>query len=84
MWKKAHHSVEFIFLTNYDRQKRLSQTERKRADVPKVPQFFTFSPGLCYDLSKFDDDFTPFFDFERPLIVLYCICICLKGNLTLK
>ena len=22
--------------------------------------------GLSYDLSKFSDDFTPFFDFERP------------------
>ena len=24
--------------------------------------------GLSYDLSKFSDDFTPFFDFERPLL----------------
>ena len=25
-----------------------------------------FSPELSYDLSKFSNDFTPFFDFERP------------------
>ena len=33
----------------------------------KLPQiFFIFALGLSYDLSKFSDDFTPFFDFERP------------------
>ena len=32
-----------------------------------VPQiFFIFAKGLSYDLSKFSDDFTPFFDFEIP------------------
>ena len=34
-----------------------------------LPQFFKiFALGLSYDLSKFSDDFTPFFffDFERP------------------
>ena len=28
--------------------------------------FLIFVPGLSYDLSKFSDEFTPFFDFERP------------------
>ena len=29
--------------------------------------FLIFALGLSYDLSKFhDDDFTPFFNFERP------------------
>ena len=28
--------------------------------------FKFFAKGLSYDLSKFSDDFTPFFDFERP------------------
>ena len=32
-----------------------------------LPQIFYFYPGTCsYDLSKFSDDFTPFFDFETP------------------
>ena len=32
-----------------------------------LPQIFLiFAPGLSYDLSKFGDDFTPCFDFERP------------------
>ena len=30
-------------------------------------RFFNPPPGLSYDLSKFSDNFTPFFDFERPL-----------------
>ena len=28
--------------------------------------FLIFAWALSYDLSKFSDDFTPFFDFERP------------------
>ena len=28
--------------------------------------FLIFTWGLSYDLSKFSDDFTPFFDFESP------------------
>ena len=27
-----------------------------------------FAQGLSYDLSKFSDDFAPFFEFERPLL----------------
>ena len=29
-------------------------------------KIFNFARELSYDLSKFSDDFTPFFDFERP------------------
>ena len=33
------------------------------------PQIFLiFALGFSYDLSKFSDDFTPFFDFERPYL----------------
>ena len=32
--------------------------------VPQV--FILFAPGLSYDLSKFSNAFTPFFEFERP------------------
>ena len=32
--------------------------------LPKI--FLIFAWGLSYDYSKFRDDFTPFFDFERP------------------
>ena len=47
---------------NCDRQKRFSQTERRRADLQNVASdFLIFALGLSYDLSKFSDDFTPFF-----------------------
>ena len=31
-----------------------------------APDLKIFAKGLSHDLSKFSDDFTPFFDFERP------------------
>ena len=32
----------------------------------KLPQFFLiFAPGLSYGLSKFSDDFTPFFSTSK-------------------
>ena len=32
-----------------------------------LPQICSiFALGLSFDLSKFSDDFTPFYDFERP------------------
>ena len=67
MSKKAPRAVEFNFFNTYNRRKRVSQNERKRADLQKVASGFSiFALGLSYDLSKFSDDFTPFFDFERP------------------
>ena len=60
--KRAPHSVEFNFFNNCDRQKRFSQNERRRAGLQKVASdFLIFALGLSYDLSKFSDDFTPFF-----------------------
>ena len=51
-----------FLLINCDRQKRFSQNERRRADLQKVAwDFLIFALGLSYDLSKFSDDFTPFF-----------------------
>ena len=65
--KRAPRSVEFNFFNNCDRQKRFSQTERRRVDLQSLASdFLNFVLGLSYDLSKFSDDFTPFFDFERP------------------
>ena len=65
MSKKS--TVEFNFFINRDRHKRFSQNERRRADLQKMASNFSiFAFGLSYDLSKFSDDFTPFFDFERP------------------
>ena len=59
--KRAPRSVEFNFFNNCDRQKRFSQNER-RADLQNVASdFLIFAQGLSYDLSKFSDDFTPFF-----------------------
>ena len=60
--KRAPRSVEFNFFINCDRQKRFSQNERRRADLQKkASDFLIFAEGLSYDLSKFSDDFTPFF-----------------------
>ena len=60
--KRAPRSVEFNFFNNCDRQKRFSQNERRRADLQNVASdFLIFAWGLSYDLSKFSDDFTPFF-----------------------
>ena len=67
--RRAPRSVEFNFFINCDRQKRFSQNERRRADVQNLASdFLVFAQGLSYDLSKFIDDFTPFFFFffERP------------------
>ena len=38
--KKAPRSVEFNFFNNCDKHKRFSQTERRRADLQKLPQTF--------------------------------------------
>ena len=63
--KRAPRSVEFNFFINCDRKKRFSQNER-RVDLQKfASDFLIFAYGLSYDLSKFSDDFTPFFDFEK-------------------
>ena len=60
--KKAPHSVEFNFFINCDRHKRISQNGRRRADLQKAASHFLIrAKGLSYDLSKFSDDFTPFF-----------------------
>ena len=62
MSKKAPPFVEFNILTNCDRQKRFAQNERRRADVQNAASdFLIFTSGLNYDLSKFRNDFTPFF-----------------------
>ena len=39
---------------------------REEGQIYKTSQILIFAWGLSYDLSKFSDDFTPFFDFERP------------------
>ena len=60
--KRAPRSVEFNFFNNCDRHKRFSQNERRRADLQNLASdFLIFAYGLSYDLSKFSDDFTPFF-----------------------
>ena len=67
MSKRVSRSVEFNFFVNCDRHKWFSQNEKRRADLQKgASDFLMFALGLSYDLSKFSDDFTPFFDFERP------------------
>ena len=61
MSKKALRFVKFKFLTNRHRQEQFLQNERRRADLQKLASdFLIFAPGLCYHLSKFSDNFTPF------------------------
>ena len=60
--KRAPRSAEFNFFIICDRRKRFSQNERRRVDLQNVASdFLIFAQGLSYDLSKFSDDFTPFF-----------------------
>ena len=66
--KRAPRSVEFIFFSNCDRHKRFSQKERRRADLQNfASDFLNFAKGVSYDLSKFSDDFTPFFLFLKTI-----------------
>ena len=65
MSKKTPRFVEFNFLTNCRKQEWFLPNERG-ADVPNVSDLLIFAKGLTYDLSKFSDDFSPFFEFERP------------------
>ena len=65
--KKAPRLVKLKFLTNCHRHKRFLQNERRRADLQNLASdFSTFDRGLGYGLLKFSDNFTPFFDVEKP------------------
>ena len=60
--KRTPRSVEFNFFISCNRHKRFSQNERRRTDLQNITSdFLIFALGLCYDLSKFSDGFTPFF-----------------------
>ena len=68
MSKRAPRSVEFNFFINCDRQKRFAQNERRRVDLLNVASdFLIFAQGLSYDVSKFSDDFTPFFRLRKTI-----------------
>ena len=63
MLKKGHRRIFTFLLIAMD--KRFSQNERRRADPQNsASDFSIFAWGLSYDLSKFSDDFTPFFFFR--------------------
>ena len=65
--KRAPRSVKFNFFIDCDRQKRFSQNEKEGQIYKNLASDFSiFAQGLSYDLSKFSDDFTLFFDFESP------------------
>ena len=60
--KRALRSVEFNFFINCDRQKRFSHNEKRRVDLQNfASEFLFFAKGFSYGLSKFSDDFAPFF-----------------------
>ena len=64
----APRSVELNFFILCDRQKRFSQNDRRRVDLQKIASdFLIFAQGLSYGLSKFSDDFTPFFRLCRTI-----------------
>ena len=76
--KRAPRSAEFNFFTNCDRQKRFSQNERRRADLQIVASdFLIFAWGLSYGLSKFSDDFTPFFRLWKTIRAQWLISLFL-------
>ena len=61
-WKRAPSNFTFLLIAM---DKRFSQNERRRADPQNsASDFSIFAWGLSYDLSKFSDDFTPFFFFR--------------------
>ena len=61
MSKKGTFLRQISVLTKRDRQKQFSQKKR-RADLQNDDfKFLIFVPRLSYDLSKFSDNFTPFF-----------------------
>ena len=61
--KKAPRSVEFnFFLVAIDRNGTGFGRIKEEGQIYKpLPQIFNFCLGLSYDLSKFGDNFTPFF-----------------------
>ena len=66
--KRAPRSVEFNFFISCDSHKRFSLNERRRVDLQNVASdFLIFASGLSYDLSKFSDDFTPFFRLGKTI-----------------
>ena len=49
-------------------RRRFSQIESRRADIQNfASDFLIIAKGLSYDLSKFGDDFTPFFQLWKTL-----------------
>ena len=69
--KNAPRFVEIYALTICHRQKRILQNERGRTCLQiRASGFIFYSLGLSFDLLKFGNDFrndfTPFFDFQRP------------------
>ena len=55
------------FFNNCDRQKRFSQTERRRAELQKGASDFLFLPrDLVMIFQSLVTILPPFFDFERP------------------
>ena len=65
--KKAPHSVEFNLFTNCDRNGFRRMKEEGSIKKAFVASFLIFSPGLCYGLSKFSDDFTQFFRLQKTI-----------------
>ena len=60
--KRAPRSVEFNFLLVAIDTNGFRRLKEEGLINKKMPQnFLIFALGLSYDLSKFSDDFTPFF-----------------------
>ena len=66
MSKKGTSLRRIELFIHCDRHKRFLQNERKRADVQNIAS--DFAQGLSYDLLKFSDVFTRYFDFETKFL----------------
>ena len=65
--KKSTSLVEFNFFIICDRHKRFSQNDRRTVVLQNVQIFLMFAQELSYGLSKFSDDFTPFFQLWKTV-----------------
>ena len=65
--EKGHLAPSINFFINCDRQKRFLQSERRRADLQRLPQIFQYLPGDLVMIYQSLVMILPrFFDFERP------------------
>ena len=70
--QKRHLASSDLTLNNESQETKTAFTEWKRngRSTKNCLKILNFSWGLSYDLSKFSDDFTPFFRFWKTILLL--------------